>query len=121
VHFLVDASLPRGAAVLLRSRGHHATDVRDLGLRGARDQDIATHAQAGQLALISRDFDFADVRNYPPQEYPGLVVLGLPNHATVSVILKLIDVFLGQRDVLRDLPGRLAIVEPGRIRLRPAP
>jgi hypothetical protein len=71
--------------------------------------------------LISCNFHFADIRNYPPEQYHGLVILELPNSATVPVILKLIDVVLGQRNVLANLPGRLAIVEPGRIRLRPAP
>jgi predicted nuclease of predicted toxin-antitoxin system len=71
VHFLIDASMPRGTAPLICSRGHDATDVRDIGLGGAPDQDIAAHAQAHQLAILSRDFDFADVRNYPPDQYAG--------------------------------------------------
>ena len=45
MQFLVDASMPRGTAPLIQSRGHQATDVRDIGLGSARDQDIAAHAQ----------------------------------------------------------------------------
>jgi len=41
VRFLVDASLPRSAAVALRELGHEAVDVRDVGMRGATDEVIA--------------------------------------------------------------------------------
>jgi predicted nuclease of predicted toxin-antitoxin system len=77
VHFLIDASMPRSTASVIRSRGHQATDVRDIGLGSAPDPDIAAHAQVQQLSLLSRDFDFADVRNYPPDQYAGIVVIDL--------------------------------------------
>lgn len=121
MHFLVDASMPRSAAPLIRSHGHQATDVRDIGLGGAPDPDIATYAQAHHLAILSRDFDFADIRSYPPDQYAGIVVIDLPPTATVPTILQLVDGFLQQKQTLNDLPGRLAIVEPGRTRLRPPP
>ena len=113
--------MPRGTAPLIRSLGHDATDVRDVGLGGAPDAIVADHAKAHGLCLVSRDFDFADIRNYPPDQYAGLVVIDLPNTALVPAILGQVGALLGRQDVLNDLPGRLAIVEPGRIRLRPAP
>jgi len=91
VDFLVDASMPRGTAALIHSRAHNATDVRDIGMGGAPDQDIAAYAQAHQMAILSRDFDFADVRNYPPNQYLGLVVIDLPSTATAPTILKLVE------------------------------
>ena len=121
MHFLVDASMPRGTAPLLRSRGHQATDVRDIGLGSAPDQDIAAHAQVQQFAIITRDFDFSDVRSYPPDQYAGIVVIDLPPTATAPTILALVDDLLQDVQTLHDLPGRLAIVAPGRIRLRPPP
>lgn len=121
MHFLVDASMLRSAAALIRSRGHEATDVRDIGLGCAPDEDIAAHARANRLAILARDFDFADVRNYPPDQYAGMVVIDLPSWATPAAILNLVDELLADAQALRDLPGRLAIIEPGRIRLRPAP
>jgi predicted nuclease of predicted toxin-antitoxin system len=121
VRFLIDASLPRATAQVVRARGHDAIDVRDIGLGSGSDEDIAAHAQSQQLALLSRDFDFSDIRNYPPEDYPGIAVFELPNHATIPVIASLVDAFLQQPIVLTNLPGRLAIVEPGRVRLRPAP
>jgi predicted nuclease of predicted toxin-antitoxin system len=121
MHFLIDASMPRSVEPLVISRGHQATDVRDIGLGRAPDHDIAAHAQAQQLVILSRDFDFADVRNYPPDQYAGIVVIDLPCTATAPTVVNLVDDFLRQQQTLKDLPGRLAIVEPGRTRLRPTP
>ena len=49
MHFLIDASLPRSAAVLLRKLGHDATDVRDAGMRDAPDDAIAAYAKRNRL------------------------------------------------------------------------
>ncbi|MGA8659739.1 MAG: DUF5615 family PIN-like protein [Chthoniobacterales bacterium] len=47
---------------------HEAVDVRDSGMGGAADSDIAAYAQQNRLALVTRDFDFADIRKYPPAQ-----------------------------------------------------
>jgi predicted nuclease of predicted toxin-antitoxin system len=121
VRFLVDASLPRSAATALRALGHDAADVRDLGIGGAQDDVIATHALQSERALVTRDFDFADTRNYPPERYGGIVVLDLPNHATAQQVVGAVESFVRNGDWLEQLPGRLAIVESWRVRFRPAP
>ena len=120
MRFLIDADLPRAVGPALRQAGHTAFDVRDIGLGDAPDSAIAAYARARRLCLLTGDFDFADIRNYPPPLYAGIVVFTLPRHATVAFILHLVDLFLQQPDVLARLSGRLAIVEPGRIRLRPS-
>ena len=119
LHILVDASLPRATADLIRAHGHAATDVRDIGLGSATDDQIAAHAKANGMAIISGDGDFGDVTNYSPTDYHGLVVIEPPRKASQAIILPLIEQFLKATDVVSNLPGRLAIVEPGRIRLRP--
>ncbi|MGA2059187.1 MAG: DUF5615 family PIN-like protein [Thermoguttaceae bacterium] len=119
MEFLVDADLPRPTAEVIRLNGHKARDVRDLGLGSAPDKDIATYAKINGLCLITGDFDFADIRDYPPENYAGLVVLGLPEKTNREFILRLIVAFLKHPEIISKLPGHLAIVEPGRIRLRP--
>ena len=120
MRFLIDADLPRATGESLRRAGHDAFDVRDIGLGDAKDSAIAAYARAHQLCLLTGDFDFADIRNYPPHLYAGIVVFTIPRHATVAFILQLVDIFLQQTVVLSRLPGRLAIVEPGRVRMRSA-
>lgn len=88
MRFLVDADLPRRTGTLLRVYGHEAVDVRDVGLSHATDPAIAAYAQAQGACLITGDFSFADIRNYPPADYSGLIVLGLPRTATAKFILK---------------------------------
>ena len=57
MHFLIDTSLPRSAAVLLSKLGHDATDVRDAGMRDAPDDTIAAYAKRNHLVLITRDLE----------------------------------------------------------------
>ncbi len=120
MQFLIDADLPRPTADLVREMGHDATDVRDIGLGAAPDGRIAAYAQSHGLCLLTGDFDFADIRHYPPEDYSGLVVFVLPDDANRDTILRLVRVFFMEKSVLERLPGRLAIAEPGRVRLRPA-
>ena len=47
-------------------------------------------------------------------------MLELPRDATAACILHLLEEILRQSEVLARLPRKLAIVEAGRIRLRPA-
>lgn len=120
MRFLIDEDLPRSVGDLLRRYGHEAIDVRDIGFRGAKDSRIADYAKKENLCLLTGDFDFSNVRNYPPKEYTGLVVLSLPKNATASFILNLLESFLRQEKLVSQLPGKLAIVEPGRVRIRQA-
>jgi predicted nuclease of predicted toxin-antitoxin system len=119
MRFLVDASLPRSATEMLRQNGHDVADVRDIGLRDATDDIIAAQARRERQAL-TRDLDFADIRNYPPGEYAGIVVLRLPDDASATQVVKILETFIRNADWLAALSGRLAIVEVWRVRFRPA-
>jgi predicted nuclease of predicted toxin-antitoxin system len=90
MRFLVDGDLPRSTKILLQQYKHEAVDVRDINLRGAKDYQIASYARTNGLCILTGDFDFSDVRNYPPSQYAGLVVLKLPKNATASLIIKIV-------------------------------
>lgn len=104
---------------MLQELGHEAVDVRDIEVGSAADEVIADHARNSNLALITRDFDFADIRNYPPADYFGIVVLKLPDDASAAQVVKLLAAFVAREDWLSKLKGRLAIVESWRARFRP--
>ena len=112
MRFLVDANLPRLVVPLLRSLGHRVEFARDIGLAAAPDRDIAARARLTGAVLLTRDLDFANVRQYPPEDYPGLVVLRLPDDATADVIAGVIERFVREPTFLAASSGRLAIVEP---------
>ena len=118
MHFLIDARVPRSAGTVLRQLGHEATDVRDAGMRDAPDDIIAAYARDNHFVLVTRDFDFADIRNYPPSLYQGIVVLKLQEDATAKQVAALLASFAGREDWLKHLTGRLAIVEAWRVRFR---
>lgn len=117
MRFLIDEDLPRSTANLIQEFSHEGIDIRDVGLRGAPDAAIAQYAKNQELCLVTGDFDFANIRNYPPREYQGIVVLNIPRNATATYILNLLRAFLQQEQILNQLVGKLAIVEAGRVRL----
>ncbi len=120
MHFLIDEDLPREVSNLLQSYGHKAIDIRDTELKGAKDFQIAYYAQKESLCLLTGDYDFSDIRNYPPAQYAGLVVLNIPKNSTAKYIVNLLEEFLKHENLISELPGKLAIVEPGRIRIKKA-
>ena len=103
---------------VIRRHGHQALDVRDVGPSLALDADIAAYAQAERYCIVTGDLGFADIRVYPPAHYAGIIVLSLPRNASSAYINGLMAGVLAQDELLRQLPGKLAMVEAGRVRLR---
>lgn len=119
MRFLIDEDLPRSLSALFHRYGHEAIDVRDIGLRGAKDSEISAYAKKEKLCLVTGDFDFSDIRNYPPSQYAGIVVISPdPKSATARSITDLLEALLKQRELLEKLPQKLAIVRPEHIRIR---
>ena len=56
MRFLIDANMPRSAAELLKRYDHEPVDIRDIGMGGADDSNIAVYAQENGLAIVTRDF-----------------------------------------------------------------
>ena len=77
VRFLIDADLPRSTKTLVEKFGHEALDVRDIGMGSAKDPVIASYAKNHQACLLTGDFGFADIRNYPPETYYGSKFLAI--------------------------------------------
>jgi predicted nuclease of predicted toxin-antitoxin system len=119
VRFFIDANMPRSIVALMTQHGHEVEFARDVGLGSAPDEQIAARAQATLAALITRDLDFSDVRAYPPEKYSGIVVVRVPDGALSNEIALVVERFLREPLFITNLNGRLAIVEPDRVRFRP--
>ena len=119
MRFLIDANLPRAVIAVVQSLGHQVEFARDIGLASATDEQIANHALKYGAALLTRDLDFADIRQYPPDQYSGIVVLRLPDTAVTEEIAAAVKRFLSEPRFIASLSGRLAIVEGDRVRFRP--
>ena len=114
----IDENMPLESAEVLRACGWECHTVFDEGLSGAADGNIAIRCQAEGRVLFTLDLDFADIRAYPPSEYPGIVVLR-PVQPGRNSVLKLLREAI---PLLRSESAehRLWIIEPGRLRIREA-
>ena len=75
MRFKIDENLPVELAELLANAGHEASTVFAQRLQGENDSRIAQVCARERRVLITLDLDFADMRTYPPQDYPGFIVL----------------------------------------------
>jgi len=112
----IDENLPIEAVDSLRHAGHDTATVSEQDLGGASDLDVAAVCQREKRALITLDTDFADIRAYPPEQFPGLIVLRL-HRQEKNHVLEVLDHLM--RVLSREpLERHLWIVEETRIRIR---
>jgi predicted nuclease of predicted toxin-antitoxin system len=114
--FLLDADMPKSSAVAIRSLGFDVEDVRDLGMRYAKDQEIIDFALDTGRVVITRDLDYGEILRYP--QHPGAIILRLPTGFVAKEVNEALLDFLSsaKNDVLQQA---IIIVELGRYRRRP--
>jgi predicted nuclease of predicted toxin-antitoxin system len=116
MRFKTDENMPIEVADLLRQHQPDAVTVLDQRLGGQPDPNLAIACQAEDRALVTLDLDFSDIRHYPPEHYPGIIVLR-PTPQTVPSLMRLmarVISLLGQEP----LDGHLWIVDDHRVRIR---
>ena len=118
MRFLIDADLSHRLIVLFAEFGHDAIHVGSLTAPRTPDPAVASLARQTDRCLVTGDFDFADIREYEPRLFAGIVVLTLPRDAMPPYIEGLVREFLERLPEFQPLAGKLLIVEPGRIRVR---
>ena len=106
--FLLDSNMPRSALRALTGAGHQAWHVRDIGLGDAPDERIDRHALTQGWVLVTRDLDFCDIRNYPPEHSPGRLVLRVDDTSTADEIPQLLKRFFIK--ILNTWCGKLKFV-----------
>lgn len=107
--FKVDETLPGELTGELRGAGHEAATVAEQQLVGSSDLDLSEVCRSEDRVLVTLDLDFADIRTYPPENYPGMIVLRLVRQDKSYVL----DVFRRLLKVIGREPmdRRLWIVE----------
>jgi len=114
--FKIEENLPVEVAQLLRSQGYDALTVEEQKLAGERDNRIIEVCRQEERILVTLDLDFADIRAYPPQDFPGIIVLRVSRQDKpylLSIFQKAILVMTPET-----VAHRLWIVEETRIRIR---
>ena len=118
--FLVDEDLPRSLSRSLTLAGFRAEDGRDVGLRGAPDDEVMRYAISHDLTLLSADLGFANVLRFPLGSHAGIVIARFPHELSTATLVEAILTAL-QRLSDDEIGGNLVIIEPSRIRLRRRP
>lgn len=114
--FKIDENLPVELAALLRSAGHDADTVHDESLIGSPDSVVIAACISEKRCLITLDLDFSDMRAYPPDDLPGLIVMRLrtqDKRHILDVAARMIPLLVNE-PVMR----RLWIVDEDRVRIR---
>ncbi len=116
MQFKADENLPPELPDLLRRYGHDARTVPEQGLRGRDDADVAAVCKGERRILITLDIGFGDLRQYPPDQYAGIIVLRLNRQgrrAVMAACERLMRLLTSE-----SLAGRLWVVDEHSVRVR---
>lgn len=108
----LDENIHQDVVTALVAQHHDVTPVRDQGLAGRPDTEVAGVVRAEARCLVTFDLDFSDTRRYPPALYAGIVVLRLGAPTARNQVACLTRFFTETSNVA----GRLWIVEDARAR-----
>jgi predicted nuclease of predicted toxin-antitoxin system len=119
VRLLVDEALQTRVAELLRTEGHDALHVVDLGLQGAKDRVLLARARDEGRVVVTTDTDFGTLLALSGGEAPSVILLrGIDDQADErsAAILAAVQAVGEQLEA-----GAVAVVEAGRVRIRSLP
>jgi len=116
MRFKIDENLPGELAADLRQAGHEADTVSDQGMSGAADAEVLSRVQLEQRVFLTLDKGIADIREYPPKKYAGIVLFRPPTagrNDTLDFVRQHLPTLLQA-----DLTGHLFVVSAAGIRTR---
>lgn len=99
----------------LTEAGHDVSTAAEQELGGVADDEIAEKCRVEARCLVTLDVDFAQILDYPPARYAGLIVMRHPR-PTLSGMLDLVRQLVVALRTESPV-GRLWILEPGRLRI----
>jgi len=114
---LVDEDMPRPTSKLLVSLGVDAIDVRDVGLKGASDEQVFRFAHAEERIIITRDKEFGNILRYPPDSHRGIILVRVPYNFVRDQILGLVRMLFTKVDKTK-LLNNLTVLEVNRFRIK---
>ncbi len=114
MRFLVDENLPLEVASLLQRHGHDALHLSQTEHRGCSDAHLWELAARDERILVTRDLDFPLPASPRPR---GVILLRVPDVFTVEQIAKVMEDFVAT-PAFNEVVGALAVVSPGRVRIR---
>lgn len=120
MRFLVDENLSRRLPELLRSYGHEAQHVAEIGLRSASDPEVLAAARRLECILISADTDFGTLLVASGDDRPSVILVRRISNRRSLQLAALIEANLGE--LAEELEaGCVAVLDSDRIRVRRLP
>ena len=121
MRFLLDENVSYRVCPPLKTAGHDAVHVGEIGLTSTDDQVILDRARSQDRVLISGDHDFVQLLFSSGDIRPSLILVrevdALPSAALAELLLAALP---GQLTELL-LAGAIATLTPDRVRVRPLP
>lgn len=113
--FKLDENLSPSLSAEFVAAGHDAHSVVEQQLGGETDRKVIDVCSTEHRVLVTLDLDFANILDYPPGQYAGIVVLRLANqaHSRVLRAIQRVIALLPYENV----ECALWIVEESRIRI----
>ena len=114
----LDENLPESLVEIFAQHGHQAVTVQKEGLAGSSDETLYEIVKSEGRLFVTLDLDFSDIRSYPPNTHPGIIVIRSRSKGR-NALMRMIKSLLGQIQ-LETLAGALTIVGDSRVRIRRA-
>jgi len=116
MRFLANENFPRAAVEELQKAGHTVTWVRVVA-PGASDAEVLSRAIREGAILLTFDKDFGEIaRTAALPAMCGVVLFRIPMPIPRDAGRRLAD----QLTSRNDWAGHFSVIEPGRVRMRPA-
>jgi predicted nuclease of predicted toxin-antitoxin system len=112
----LDENLPIHLKAPLAALGHDALTTHDESLLHRPDTEVAAAAAAESHLLPTLDVGFGDLRKYPPGSHPGIGLFRPRSLGEITVNRFVLDFAAGAP--WAELAGCVAVVDPGRLRVR---
>ena len=107
---LLDHCVPQKYRRILQSWGYDVTLLKEHTNPDADDVDVIAIAQKLDSVLLTVDMDFANILDYPPQSYQGIIVIRYQVLEEESAITTLKQTLL---DLYRDDLRKVLVVIAG--------
>ncbi|MFA5309231.1 MAG: DUF5615 family PIN-like protein [Dehalococcoidales bacterium] len=119
LRFFADHCIPESVVQSLRSAGHEVLRLKEYLPADSIDAGVIAKARELDAILLSLNGDFADIVNFPPAEYKGIITLQVENHPEILPgLLATLTKYLSDHDNMDHYTGKLLIAEVHRIRRR---
>lgn len=114
--FLLDQNLSPLTTTFLRGLSYDVVDIREIGMYGAPDSEIARAAKEHNRIVITFDSDFADILELPVGSHPGVIRLKIIPQ-TIEILHPILERELASL-TSQKIEGCLVIIDNKKVRIK---